>query len=107
MSAVLKGVLFHQLVITAFKKGGRIDKMIVTIVAVINRIPQCGIILVYLFVLAELTAYGSYSHNNELAVRACLLALVLKYPALAKPEQTLSPTSANWSKYLYIASVIV
>ena len=52
--------------------------MIVTIVAVINRISQCGIIFVYLFVLAELTADGSYSHNNELAVRACLLALVEK-----------------------------
>ena len=78
MSAVLKGILFHQLVITAFKKGSRIDKMIVTIVAVLDRISQCRIILVYLFVLAELTADGSYSHNNELAVRACLLALVEK-----------------------------
>ena len=52
--------------------------MIVTIVAVLDRISQCRIIFVYLFVLAELTADRSYSHNDKLAVRACLLALIEK-----------------------------
>lgn len=73
MSAVLKGILFLQFVITAFKKGGRIDEMIVTIVAVLNRISQCGIILVYLSFLQNLLRTGVTAIiMNSLFGLACL-----------------------------------